>query len=94
MKAKHWQGYGTVDMKKISQNIDDGIKTIVVQVSGNHEWGLVRNDIYDIHRWICSRLGKDCKEYRDIIDLKLNNYYKKINDIDTEVCDYTISYRI
>ena len=94
MKAKHWQGYGTIDMKKISQNIDDGIKTIVVQVSGNHEWGLVRNDIYDIHRWICSRLAKDCKEYRDIVDLKLNSYYKKINNLDVEVCDYTISYRI
>lgn len=94
MKAKHWQGYGIVDMKKISQNTKDGIKTIIVQVSGNHEWGLERNDIYDVHKWICSRLAKDCKEYCDIVDLKLNSYYKKINNLDVEFCDYTISYRI
>lgn len=94
MKVKHWQGYGTVNMKKISQNTKDGIKTIVIQVSGNHEWGLVRNDIYDIHKWICSKFAKDCKEYCDIVDFKLNNYYKKINGLDVEVCDYTISYRI
>jgi len=30
----------------------------------------------------------------DIVDLKLNSYYKKINNLDVEVCDYTISYRI
>lgn len=94
MKVKHWQGYGIVDMKKINQHINNGIKTIVVQVSGNHEWGLERNDTYDIHKWICSRFAKDCKEYRDIVDLKLNGYYKKINGLDVEVCDYTISYRV
>lgn len=94
MKVKHWQGYGIVNMKKISQNTKNGIKTIVVQVSGNHEWGLKRNDIYDIHKWICSKLAKDCKEYCDIVNLQINDYYKRINDLDVEFCDYTISYRI
>lgn len=94
MKVKHWQGYGTVNMKKISQNTKNGIKTIVVQVSGNHEWGLKRNDTYDIHKWICSKFAKDCKEYCDIVNLQINDYYKRINDLDIEFCDYTISYRI
>lgn len=94
MKVKHWQGYGTVNMKKISQNTKNGIKTIVVQVSGNHEWGLKRNDVYDVYKWICSKMAKDCKEYCDIVNLQINDYYKRINDLDIEICDYTISYRI
>lgn len=92
MKVKHWQGYGCVEMKKISQKVKNGIKTVVVRVSGNHEYGLERNDTYDIHRWICKRLAKDCKDYSDIIDMQLNDRYEKIDGIDTEVCDYTITY--
>lgn len=94
MKVKHWQGYGTVEMKKMSQKTKDNIKTVVVRVSGNHEWGLERNDTYDIHRWICKRLAKDCKNYSDIINMTINDSYETINGISTEVCVYTISYRI
>ena len=93
MKVKHWQGYGTVEMKKVSQKTQNGVKTVVVKVSGNHEWGLKRNDVYDIHRWICKRLAKDCKEYSDIINMSINDSYEIINGIDTEVCVYTISYK-
>ena len=53
MKVKHWQGYGSVEMKVISRKQIENTKTIVVRVSGNHEWGLVRNDTYDVYRWIC-----------------------------------------
>jgi hypothetical protein len=54
----------------------------------------VRRDIYDIHWWICKRLAKDCKEYSDIINMDINDYYEKINGLDTEVCDYIITYKI
>lgn len=94
MKVKHWQGYGVIEMKKISQKTKNGVKTVVVKVSGNHEWGLERNDTYDVHRWICKRLAKDCKEYSDITNMTLNDHYETINGIYTEVCDYTISYKI
>lgn len=94
MKVKHYQGYGCVDMKKISQKTKNGIKTVVIRVSGNHEWGLERDDTYDIHWWICKRLAKDCKDYSDIINMDIDDRYEKINGLDTEVCDYTISYKI
>ena len=90
MKVKHWQGYGSVDMKVISRKQVANIKTIVVRVSGNHEWGLVRDDEYDIYHWICSRFAKDCKSYVDIIDTHIQSDYTK----DVETCDYTIIYRI
>lgn len=90
MKVKHWQGYGSVDMKVISRKQTENTKTIVVRVSGDHEWGLVRDDEYDVHRWICSRFAKDCKSYVDIIDMRIQSDYTK----DVETCDYTITYRI
>ena len=96
MKIKHWQGYGTVEMKVISRRyqVKEGIKSLVVRVTGNHEWGLERNDVYDVHRWICSRFAKDCLDYRKITDLQLNDRYERINGLETEVCDYFIQYSV
>lgn len=94
MKVKHWQGYGCVNMKKLKTSINGNKKTIVVEVTGNHERGVKRNDIYDIFYWICKRFAKDCKEYCDIIDIQFQDGYKKINNLDTEYCIYTITYEI
>lgn len=94
MKVKHWQGYGCVNMKKLKASINNNEKTIIVEVTGNHEYGLERNDKYDIFYWICKRFAKDCKEYYDIIDFQLENGYKRINNLDTEYCIYTITYKI
>lgn len=48
MKIKHWQGYGTLSAKKLSSSAD----TLVVEVWGNHEWGLERNDMYGVFNWL------------------------------------------
>lgn len=94
MKVKHWQGYGSVEMKKLRTTTNGNTKTVVVRVSGNHEWGLERNDTYDIFNWICKRFAKDCKEYSDIIDMQLQSDYEKVNGLDTEYCVYTITYEV
>ena len=45
MKIKHWQGYGTVSATRIK----DKSCTLHVLVTGNHEWGLRRDDLYDLY---------------------------------------------
>jgi hypothetical protein len=57
MKVKHWQGYGSVEVKKISKKkittmYGEKKTELVLQVKGNHEWGLVRDDVYDVRRWM------------------------------------------
>ena len=52
MRVQHWQGYGCVNMKKIKSSINGNKKTIVIEVIGNHEYGLERNDKYDVFNWI------------------------------------------
>ena len=94
MRVKHWQGYGCVNMKKLKSSINGNKKTIVIEVIGNHEYGLERNDKYDVFNWICKRFAKDCKEYCDIVDMQLQDGYKKMNGLDTEFCIYTITYEI
>lgn len=95
MKLKHWQGYGSVEAKKVSAATDKatGLKTVVVEVSGNHEWGLERNDSYDIHRWL-GRFFKDCLSYTDIRSLSVDGGYRKKGSIDEEWCRYTVTYRV
>ena len=61
MKIKHWQGYGLVDAKKLTKQTDAGITTLVVKTSGNHEWGLVREDVYDLVNWLVKRFDKTFK---------------------------------
>ena len=73
MRLKHWQGYGCVNAKRIEYTINqDRTKTIKIEVTGSHEYGLVRNDRYDIHRWLMTRLAKDCPDYRAITDMVID----------------------
>ena len=44
MKIKHWQGYGCVNMKVLLNTP----KKVIIEVYGNHEYGLKRYDKYDI----------------------------------------------
>ena len=106
MKIKHWQGYGYVKAQKISEKsvelLDCGIPTgekakqIVIRVSGNHEYGLERNDDYDVYNWLLKRFKKEIADYCDMKLLKIstNDYYVKNEKehIDEEICDYTITY--
>ena len=56
MKIKHWQGYGTVDAKKLCEyEIARNQKKIIIQVTGNHEYGIARHDAYDIYNWLLKR---------------------------------------
>ena len=68
MKLKHWQGYGSVEVKKVSKttfnnNWGEKKTKLVLSVKGNHEYGLVRDDIYDVKRWLFDRFEKNfsCK---------------------------------
>lgn len=58
MKLKHWQGYGTVNAVKVEKTKD----SIVVKVEGDHEYGLVRDDVYDAKKWLLERFMPSTKE--------------------------------
>ena len=90
MKIKHWQGYGTVEAVKVKDNTCD----LHIRVTGNHEWGLERNDAYDVFRWLVKRfkrnIGDDC---RIIKNIRMVSGYKKENGLYVEYCDYYIDFR-
>ena len=97
MKVKHFAGYGSVEVKKQSKtnftNEYGEKKTkLVLLVKGNHEWGLVRNDIYDVRRWIFNKFEKNFKGNDYQIDMDVENDYIKENGIDVEVATYTFIY--
>ena len=87
MKIKHWQGYGTVDARKIK----DGAK-LHIRVSGNHEWGLRRDDEYDLFNWLIRKFDKSIPDYmtwhrmRPIIDIQEGW------NAETDYCDYYFYY--
>lgn len=87
MKLKHWQGYGTIDAKRVSNKKNkNGTKTLVISVTGMHEYGLVRDDAYDVFRWLVKRFAKDCPNYRSITDLS-------IHEPSGSEAVYTVTYR-
>ena len=95
MKIKHFQGYGSVTATKLSnRKINDTTKRLIIKVSGNHEWGLYRNDRYDVYNWLVKRFAKDCPSYRNIVQMIVHSDYERINDRDVEVCIYSIDYTI
>lgn len=58
MKLKHWQGYGSVDARLIKKTD----REVTIEVTGAHEYGLVRDDLYDAKKWLLDRFCKDAKE--------------------------------
>lgn len=63
MKIKHFAGYGTVNARKLKLETVDGKTTLVVEVTGDHEWGLVRrNDPYLIKHWLVERFDKTMRD--------------------------------
>jgi len=92
MKIKHYQGYGVVNAKKVSADAD----TLVVRVSGEHEYGLVRDDKYDVFNWLVKRFDKKHTSYMDIVDIDIDDTYVENPKCYTgyeEVCTYTIHFR-
>ena len=98
MKIKHFAGYGSVNAVKVSKkNVTDMFGNekieLVVKVSGNHEWGLERNDAYDLYHWLIKRFDKSVGDFYDIYGgmsySTTTCYDKDKNGLDVECCDYT-----
>lgn len=99
MKIKHFAGYGNVEATKVSERTlsftDE--KYIVIRVKGNHEYGIERNDTYDISRWLLPRFVKGFKDgtydYRNIVSMSLHpDIEKGDNGESVDTCDYAIVY--
>ena len=93
MKIKHFAGYGSVQAKKVSKtNIGDDKAKLVVEVKGNHECGLVRDDIYDVKRWLFDKFEKNFKGDEHDMDISIESKEVKENGIDVDVAIYTFIY--
>ena len=86
MRIKHWQGYGAVNAKRISKDN----KQIIIEVSGNHEYGLAIGewDIYGMSEWL-GKIGKFKKE--NVLNFTTNCYLKDNPENTEEVCEYIIN---
>ena len=93
MKIKHWQGYGSVTAERMNVQKQGDMKQVRIKVHGNHEWGLVRWDEYDVFKWLVKRFCKDCESYRDMRILNIEDGYQRAGNIDEEYAIYTIAYR-
>lgn len=97
MRVKHFAGYGSVDVKKKSKTtftneFGEKKNKLVLVVKGNHEWGLVRDDIYDVRHWIFEKFEKNFKGDDYQINMTIQNDYITENGIDVEVAKYTFIY--
>ncbi len=64
--------------------LDSNLVELTIRVSGNHEWGLVREDTYDLYNWLVSRFYKKGNDYRDILGWSYEYEY----GADEEQCIY------
>ena len=89
MKIKHWQGYGTVNAVKVKSREFD----LVVKVSGNHEWGLRRDDMFDVFNWLVKRFDKSWadKTYADFRGAQMFIQHWDYEGV--EYCQYSFRYR-
>jgi hypothetical protein len=97
MKVKHFAGYGSVEVKKQSKvNFTDKLgnkKTkLILVVKGNHERGIVRDDIFDVKHWIFDKFEKNFKGDEFNIEMSIEDDYIKENGVDVEVAKYTFIY--
>ena len=100
MKVKHFAGYGTVEVTKKSKTsftdeYGEKKNKLVLQVKGNHEWGLVRDFIYDVRRWIFNKFEKNFNGSDDEINMTIERDYVDNKDSYvgyTEIATYTFIY--
>ena len=94
MKIKHWQGYGCVTARKCK---DSNPFTLHIRVEGNHEWGIVRNDEYDLYNWLVRRFDKDVADYSEwhsslpIIEVRPGFRSDPLLGV-IDTCDYYFTY--
>lgn len=86
MRIKHWQGYGTLNATKVK---DDSCK-LHIRVEGDHEWGLVRDDEYDLFYWLVKKFDKDVENYLEWHKME-PRYEIETNPYGT-ACDYKFYY--
>jgi len=91
MRIKHWQGYGVVNAVRTK----DKNFSLCVTVSGNHEWGLYRNDMYDLFRWLIQKFDKEWKDkpYTEFAKLRPEVYIARWDYEGEEHCQYKFRYR-
>ena len=97
MKVKHFAGYGSVDVKKVSKRTftnewGEKKNKMVLSVKGNHEWGIVRDDIFDVKHWIFDKFEKNFRGEIYNISMTIKDDYVKENGLDVEVATYTFVY--
>jgi len=95
MRIKHFMGYGSVNAKVVEKGLKTDVangllrKYLKINVWGNHEYGLVREDKYDINHWLVKKVAKVDIDYQQIEDIDWNT----IPDIDgQEAVQYIIKY--
>lgn len=94
MRIKHWAGYGCVSARKAK---DSNPFTLHIRVEGNHEQGLIRNDEYDLYKWLVCRFDKDVQDYHDwhlshpIIEIK-PGWRTDLKEGYIDTCDYYFTY--
>ena len=91
MRIKHWQGYGILEAKRIPDKDFD----LVVTVSGNHERGLRRDDMYDLFNWLIKRFDKSVKDmtYAEFMLLRPEVYIAEWEYDGIDRCQYKFRYR-
>jgi len=96
MRIKHFMGYGSVNAKVVEKGLKTDVangllrKYLKINVWGNHECGLERDDKYDINNWLVKKVAKVDIDYRDIMTMT----YTSIADIDgQEAVQYYIVYK-
>lgn len=92
MRIKHFAGYGYVNAKKIMRKEHNSVVYLHIQVCGNHECGLIREDKYDFFYWLGKRLDKKLTSYSQII--KLNTEYEYEQREGEDVCNYYVIYKL
>jgi len=97
MKIKHFSGYGSVNVTKKSKTsfIDEfGVKKtkLVLVVKGNHERGIVLDDIFDAKMWLFDRFEKNFDGDDYDIDMRIQNDYAEEVATGIEVAIYTFIY--
>lgn len=92
MRIKHFMGYGSVNAKVVGKSLNTatGLRTLIINVWGNHEYGLDRSeDYYDINNWLVKKVAKVDIDYRKIESVDCNY----ISNIDgQEAVQYIIRY--
>lgn len=73
MKVKHWQGYGSLNMKVIEKSKD----RVVIEVWGNHEYGIEvgPGDKYRVCEWLLNKV----KGFKDATEEMIESYQEQFS---------------